>query len=163
MIQIRRMDATDLSRVTELWRQLVHCHVALDKRLPEMANDGAEKWQGRLSELLDDPTCRVLVAEVDGDLVGFVTGFIRYAPEVFAPLKTGNVADIYVLPDRRRQGVAGRLLSALSIWFRDEQVEHIEMSVVNANPAAVGFWRGVGAVPFTARLWLPTHWDQSTG
>ena len=160
---IRPGKKVDLSQVTELWCELVRHHVERDSRLSSVAPDGAEKWQRRLSNLLDDPSCRLYVAEAGADrrLVGFATGFLRYAPEVLEPQKAGNVADIFVLPGWRRQRVAWRLLVALTRWFQEEKVDHIEMSMVIRNPAAVNFWRSLGAQEYTMQMWLPTGWQDS--
>ena len=158
---IRPGRKADLPQVTELWSALVRHHVERDSRLSVIAPGGPEKWQRRLSNLLDDPNCRLYVAEARSDqrLVGFVTGFLRYAPEVFEPQKTGSVADVFVLSGWRRQRVAWRLLVALTRWFQEEKVDHIEMSMVVRNPAALSFWRSLGAQECTMQMWLPTDWQ----
>jgi len=162
-VTIRPGSAADLPQVTGLWRQLVRYHVECDNRIPPVASGGAEKWQRRLKQLLSDPTCRLYVAEAGRDepLVGFATGFLQYAPEVFEPQRAGKVADIFVVPGWRRQRVAHGLLAALTAWFESENVHHIELNVVDSNPSAVGFWRGVGAQEFTRRLWLPMDWQET--
>jgi ribosomal protein S18 acetylase RimI-like enzyme len=162
-VTIRPGQAADLPQVTGLWRQLVRYHVECDNRIPPAASSGAEKWQRRLKQLLSDPTCRLYVAEAGrGEpLIGFATGFLQYAPEVFEPQLAGKVADIFVVPAWRRQRVAYGLLAALTAWFQSESVHHIELNVVDNNPSAVGFWRGVGAQGFTRRLWLPMDWQET--
>jgi GNAT superfamily N-acetyltransferase len=163
LVTIRPGKAADLPQVTALWRQLVRYHVECDDRIPAVAPGGAEKWQRRLKQLLSDPTCRLYVAEAgrDESLVGFATGFLQYAPEVFEPQRAGKVADIFVVHRWRRQRVAHGLLAALTAWFRSEDVDHIELNVVDGNLSAVGFWRGVGAQEFTRRLWLPVDWQET--
>lgn len=162
-VTIRPGKEADLRQVTQLWRQLVRYHVECDDRIPPVAPGGAEKWQRRLKQLLSDPTCRLYVAEAGRDepLVGFATGFLQYAPEVFEPQLAGKVADIFVVPHWRRQRVAHRLLAALTAWFESENVNHVELNVVDRNPSAVGFWRGVGAQGFTRRLWMPLDWQET--
>jgi ribosomal protein S18 acetylase RimI-like enzyme len=164
-VTIRPGKAADLPQVTGLWQQLVRYHVECDDRVPPVASGGAEKWQRRLKQLLADPTCRLYVAEAGRDepLVGFATGFLQYAPEVFEPQLAGKVADIFVLPHWRRQRVGHRLLAALTAWFESESVDHIELNVVDSNPSAVGFWHGIGAQGFTRRLWLPMDWQNWIG
>jgi len=150
---------TDLPQITELWHQLVHFNVNRDGRLPKVAGGGDQQWQDRIDKLLADSTFRLYVAESGGRLVGFATGFLRYPPEAFEGQKVGNVADILVIRGWRRRGVARRLLSAITRWFHQERVSHIEMGVVLANPAAVGFWRAVGAQDYRATMWLPADWE----
>ena len=156
---IRPGTAADLEQVAKLWRELVRYNVARDGRLPDATPGGAEKWQRRLKGLLEDPTGRLHVAEADGRLVGFSTGFLRYAPDVFERQKTGHVSDIFVDPGWRRQRVAQRLLSAVTGWFQEEKVDHIGLGLVAKNSAAVNFWRGVGAQEYRVQMWLPVDWE----
>lgn len=156
---IRRGAAGDLAQASELWRQLVQYNVARDERLPDVAEGGAHKWRQRTENLLKDRAFRLYVAETSGRLVGFVTGFLHYAPDGFERQKVGRVADIFVARDWRRQGVANQLLSALTDWFRREKVSHMELAVIAANLTAVSFWRSVGAREYRARMWIPLDWD----
>jgi len=156
---IRPGTAADLPRVAELWRELVRYNVARDGRLPDATSNGAEKWRHRLEGLLENPTGRLYVAEATGRLVGFSTGFLRYAPDVFEQQKTGHVSDIFVDSGWRRQRVAQRLLSAVTGWFQEEKVDHIELGLVAKNSAAISFWRGVGAQEYRMQMWLPVDWE----
>lgn len=162
-LAVRLAQEADLPQVTELWRQLVQHHVACDDRITAVAPGGAERWQSRLRGLLSDQTCRLYVADagLGGALVGFASGFLQYAPQVFEPQLSGLVADIFVVPQWRRRGVARRLLSALTAWFAGENVDHIELSVVDRNESATGFWKDVGALSFTSRLWMPVDWQET--
>ncbi len=152
----------DLSPVTELWLGLVRHHVELDSRIPAVVEGGAEQWKMRLEKSLDDPTCLLYVAEESEErrVVGFATGFLRYSADVFENQVAGKIADVYVAPDWRRQGVAHRLVSALTGWFREQGASYIEMNLVTSNPEAVGFWQGVGAQEYMMQMWLPLDWQE---
>ena len=159
-VRIRAGGKQDLTPVTALWLELVHHHVERDERIPAVIEGGAEKWKTRLGKSLDDPTCRLYVAEDKGErrLVGFATGFLRYAADVFENQVAGKIADVYVAPNWRRQGVAHRLVSTLSRWFRDQGASHIEMNLVTSNPEAVAFWQSVGAQDYMRQMWMPLDW-----
>jgi GNAT superfamily N-acetyltransferase len=154
-VTIRPGAADDLPQVTEMWRELACYHIEQDSRLAGMAPDGGKIWRRRLGRLLDDSTFRLYVAEAEEYLIGFVTGFLHYAPEVFELQKAGIVADLYVAHAWRRQRVAQRLVAVIGEWFKEEKVNHIEMNVVSRNQAAVSFWRSMGAQEFMARMRLP--------
>jgi len=158
-VRIRTGKSIDLDRVSELWQALVDYHVQLDTRMAPASPGGEVKWRNRLAKLLEDPTFRLLVAEAPhGELVGFATGFLHYAPEVFESQKLGKVADIFVIEPWRHQGIGRRLLAVMTEWFQQEQVEAIVMNLVNRNPAAVQFWRSVGSQEYTQQMWLPVDW-----
>lgn len=154
-VAIRPGAADDLSQVTEMWRELACYHIEQDGRLPGIAPDGGKIWRRRLGKLLEDSTFRLYVAEVEEHLIGFVTGFLQYAPEVFKPQKAGKIADLYVARAWRRQRVAQRLVAVITEWFKEEKVSHIEMNVVSRNRAAISFWRSMGAQEFMAWMRLP--------
>ncbi len=162
MVEIRPGTKSDLPQVGELWRQLVRHHVERDARLPPEALGGAEKWRNRLARSLRDHTLRLFVADADGRVVGFTTGMIDHTPDVFQLQRFGKVLDIFVEQTWRRQGLARRLMAALTDWFKAEQLDHVEMNLVAANQDAAAFWRGIGGLDYTARLWLPLNWDEES-
>jgi GNAT superfamily N-acetyltransferase len=161
-VTIRPGEKRDLSQVTDLWLDLVRHHVELDGRIPDVVDGGAEKWQTRLEKSLDNPTCQLYIAEESGErrVVGFATGFLRYSADVFENQVAGKIADVFVTPDWRRQGVAKRLICALTRWFRDQSASHIEMNLVTSNPEAVGFWQEMGAREYMMQMWLPLDWQE---
>ena len=160
--RIREGTEDDLDQVTTLWQALVHHHMELDPRLPSITADGTIRWQERLAKSMEEPAFRLLVAEDnDREILGFITGFLRFGPDVFESHKIGKIADIFVAEQWRRRGIGMRLLAALTEWFRSEQVDSVEMSMVVRNPAAVSFWRSVGAQTYTQQMWLPIDWMET--
>ena len=59
---------------------------------------------------LDDPRCRILVAELDGLVVGLLSLWFR--DRLNHPTPEAWIPDLVVLPDARRRGVASALLDA---------------------------------------------------
>jgi len=74
-------------------------------------------------------------------------------PEMFISVRTGYIADLYVLPENRKQG-AGKLLVARAMeWFKDKQVSLIQIRALSKNQAGVAFWekQGFASTHFTMR------------
>jgi GNAT superfamily N-acetyltransferase len=162
LIVTRRGTAGDQQQTAELWCSLVLHHTALNPELPGLAPDGVQQWAKRLAILLEDPTCRLFVAQSpDGRLVGFVTGFVQYWPSVYEPAKFGKVADLFVEPQWRNRGIAHRLLAQLTGWFLEEHVDRIEVNMMTANQRAIEFWRRLGGEELMLRMWLPPGWQNS--
>src|SRR5687768_16352838 len=109
-MMIRTANAHDVDAIGELWLQLVAYHRQIDpENMPDSAPDGARRYAVRIGDALDDTHTRVFVAEDEGRVVGYVMGDIVYmVPETFSASRSGFLADIYVLPEYRGQGV-GRL------------------------------------------------------
>ena len=114
---IRLAEAADAERIGDLWAAMVAYHAALDPQTFRPAERGAERYARGILERLRDAEARVLVAEIDGAVVGYVNGVIAdITTELFLPLRCGLLADIYVQtafsPARLGQ-TTGRTLNAL--------------------------------------------------
>jgi ribosomal protein S18 acetylase RimI-like enzyme len=95
-------------------------------------------WAGKL----------VLVAEDDGDALGFAFGEVL-------PNRVAHVNVIYVKPDRRRQGVAKALLGGFAARARDGGAEHLTLDVDVSNDVGRTVWQRLGFVEWARRLTTP--------
>ena len=150
---IRLAEAEDIDAVAHLWEALVTYHRELDANLPPAAAQGARRYARRLIDRLDDPMSRVLVADIDGKVVGYVLGVIvDLAPEMFAQDASGFLADIFVDADYRRGGVGSALVAALASWFHEKGLGYFEWHVAARNDDAVAFWRSLGGREVMLRM-----------
>jgi ribosomal protein S18 acetylase RimI-like enzyme len=128
-------------------------HAALDARF-RPAPDGEEHWAGILRDWLRDGGACVLVADAEGQLVGYIIGLMRENPPVLLPSTYGLVSDIYVRPAWRQQGIGRRLFDALKVWFREKELFTLQLNVAHFNPVSQAFWRAVGCEDYMDRLWF---------
>jgi ribosomal protein S18 acetylase RimI-like enzyme len=87
---------------------------------------------------------RLVVAEVDGEVVGFAHAGFKLAPEHLGGGRIGHVSHLYVDPRYRRSGIARSLAASLHEWLTEKQVISTELQVVQGNEAAHRFWRSLG-------------------
>ncbi len=152
-ILIRPAVPKDVEVIAHLWQSLVDYHRNLDPELPPSTPTGALRYARRLEDQLFNPMARVFVAEMDGQLVGYIFGVIvDLAPEMFAQEPSGFLADIFVEESARRAGVGSQLVSALANWFRDKGVSYYEWHAAARNPDALEFWRSVGGREVMLRM-----------
>jgi ribosomal protein S18 acetylase RimI-like enzyme len=152
-VVIRAAAHADIDAVAGLWSALVDYHRSLDRDLPPAAPNGALRYARRLSDRLDDPMTRVLVAEVDDRIVGYVLGVVvDLAPEMFAQEASGFLADIYVDPAHRRSGIGRALVTALGDWFRSRGLRYYEWHVATSNTDSLAFWREIGGRDVMLRM-----------
>ena len=152
-ITIRTMTIDDSDAIAEMWLALVAFHQALDPSLPGAAPGGQHRYVRRLMERLNDPYTRTFVAEVDGRVAGFVLGMIvDLMQDIFAQQPGGFLADIYVEPEYRHQGVGTALVDALKDWFRENKIGFFEWHVAARNQDGIAFWQSVGGREVMLRM-----------
>ena len=120
-----------------------------DTRLPaESFVDRYLRWMlGQVHE--QDGLC--LIAEIDGGFAGFVCGWIEridWMVEVPDSTVYGYISDIFVLPDRRGQRIATRLLDAAAQHMRDRGMARLRIGVLSNNDSAVAAYRHAGFRPY---------------
>lgn len=77
--------------------------------------------------------CKTLIAEIDGEIVGFVTGFNE-------PRNRGHIITIDVMPDRQRQQIGSRLLAEIENWLWQRGAEVIYLETPVDDTGAQGFY-----------------------
>jgi ribosomal protein S18 acetylase RimI-like enzyme len=80
----------------------------------------------------------VLVAEVDGEVAGFVTILTRVESEEIAEgeIEYGLVSDLVVASKFRRQGLGRKLLEAAESYARVNKVRWLRIGVLAENDSA---------------------------
>ena len=152
-IVIRPVTNDDTDAISEMWLNLVAYHQTLSADLPGAARGGGHRYARRIMDRLDDPYTCTLVAEVNGQVVGFVLGMvIDLMPDIFDQSPSGFLADIFVEPQMRRLGVGRSLVNALIAWFRQCGVRTFDWHVASNNPAGIAFWRAVGGRDVMVRM-----------
>lgn len=152
-VVIREATLDDADALADMWLALVRYHRALDTNLPAAARGGEHRYVRRLFDRLGDPTMRVLIAEVNGQTVGYALGMIvDLMADVFTQEPAGFLADIYVEGEYRRHGVGRRLVDALRDWFASQGVSHFDWQVAAQNAEGIAFWRAMGGQEVMVRM-----------
>src|SRR6266508_2683819 len=87
---------------------------------------------------------RLLVAELDGQVVGMAKGEIRHG--------LGHISFLYLRPEARGQGGGKALVQELVGFFREEGVEHVTLNVETSNDQALRVWRHLGFAEYRRSL-----------
>ena len=96
-----------------------------------------------LRQAIDSHDACVLLADDDGALVGFCTGYqdlhsVRFGYRAW-------VEDLAVDPERRSLGVGKALLDAAKAWARERGATHLELDSAEARADAHRFYEREGA------------------
>jgi ribosomal protein S18 acetylase RimI-like enzyme len=152
-IAVRRAGPEDLERLLDLWQEMMGYHARLDRRFMPAA-EGRQAFRPTVEGWMADDEWQVLVAEADGQIVGYSIGHVAEINPVLAPPGFGHITDSCASPQWRRHGVGRRLFKAMSAWFRRRGLAAAQVNVAALNPTAQAFWRAMGFGDYMDRLWL---------
>jgi GNAT superfamily N-acetyltransferase len=90
----------------------------------------------------------VLLAEDEGEPVGYAWGELR-------PNEVGHMNIVYVIPERRREGVTTALVESFAAHARSAGIEHLTLDVATGNTVGREAWRRLGFTEWAQRLTVP--------
>ena len=136
-VVIRSAVPADLPALGRLGALLVRTHHELDPARFIPATSGTEQAYGSyLGSQLQDPSVLVLVAERDGDVLGYTYAAVEGNDYMALRGPAGVLHDIVVDPDHRREGVGRMLLDATLAWLDAHGAPRIVLSTAQRNEAA---------------------------
>jgi GNAT superfamily N-acetyltransferase len=138
MLQIRAAEPADAAVIFQLIGELADY-----ERLRHEVVGSVEDLR---SHLFSEPRyAHVLVAEWDGEVVGFALYFFSYSTFLCRP--GIYLEDLFVRASMRGRGVGLGLLSALEQQARELGCGRLEWAVLDWNRSAIDFYHRFGAHP----------------
>ena len=151
-VNIRELREDDLPAVKAIFAEFVRYHERWDSVF-EKVDSAEEVWANYAHKSQQqDENCRVLVAEIEGNVVGYCLGHIVEKPPIYRERLIGEVGNIAVKEGYKRRGIGERLFTAIREWCRERGVSHIEIEAATANPQSVSFWNKMGGREFIKRM-----------
>jgi ribosomal protein S18 acetylase RimI-like enzyme len=141
-VEVRRATPDDVGALADVYQASAEHHVRLDPSLYSTPDFLALKERYRKRMPLP-ATEEILVAEVDGDVVGWIELHLRPAsgqPRMMRDADTVEI-DVAVLPQHRGHGVGGRLMAAGEKWAAEKGAGLITMETHVANVDAIRFYQ----------------------
>ena len=148
-VLVRRAGPEDAGTVRTLLLEL-----AAHEQNVDAVRSSVSDWR----RLLADAAVVVLLAELDGRPVGYVSGVRQLNLWLGGDLLAMD--DLYVRADHRDRGVGGRLMAVLADHARGDQLV-ITWGVDQDNVAGQRFYRRLGATLRTKTVasWLPRDYE----
>jgi len=145
-LTIRRATSSDVERIVEL-RLLLQEHAEKSNPLIwRITKEGKKLQKQRVENDLADSNIHVLLAEANGDIIGYVQGEVTRRSDHMPPT-VGQVSLMYVVKQFRRKGVGRRLVKELCKFFSSNKAEDLTVRYIIGNKEAEGFWRKLGFEP----------------
>jgi GNAT superfamily N-acetyltransferase len=110
-----------------------------------------EPLEERLEELLDDPDARVLVATIDGTVVGYAIAHLEYLTDGSV---LGVIDDIFVEEGARQVGLGELMINDLIGWCDERKCLGMDAMALPGHRATKNFFEESG---FTARQLVMHH------
>jgi ribosomal protein S18 acetylase RimI-like enzyme len=147
-ITIRPTLPQDADSITRIYLESADYHASLDPErywVPEVEAIAARYREGRQHPPGAGGEALTLVAELGGDIAGFVDARITHSPDpMHREMIYCHVVEIAVRRRHQGQGVGGRLLRAAEDWGREQGAELASLEYLAANTRASAFYQRSG-------------------
>lgn len=149
---VRQVQEDDREVVGDLWSDLLDMQAEFDDRIG-IADDARERWENDFSMWVEDETARLYVAEdEEGTIVGFVSARQWGPPPIYRESSELFLDELYVRPERRREGYGTQLVNAVKNWADQIGAQRVRLRVLTANADGRAFWAGQDAIPLSMTL-----------
>ena len=144
-LSIRRATAADMPAVGRLGALLVRLHHEFDAARFIAASPSTPKgYASYLGTQLDDPDVVILVAENDGDVIGYTYAGVEGWDYMALRGPAGVLYDIVVDPAQRGQGVGRQLLDATLAMLAERGAPRVVLSTAEQNEPAQRLFASAG-------------------
>jgi len=147
LIEVRDATKDDLDEVANLWEKLASHHAGLSDDFA-LAWDSKRRWSKYLREKFAEISTKLIVAEEDDEIVGFMLCMLSPNIPIYKERKLGIISDAYVQEERRKKGVTNKMFDVALKWFKKNKVKTVELHVAMINPEAQAVWKSLGFAPF---------------
>jgi ribosomal protein S18 acetylase RimI-like enzyme len=153
-IVIRPAAAGDADGLTRTFLESAAHHARLDPKryfVPQAEPIAALYREGRQHP--PDATSITLVAELSGEIVGFVDVRLTHSPDpMHRPITYCHIVEVAVSQAHQHSGIGRKLLQAAEDWGRQQGAEFASLEYLEANTGAAAFYQrlGYGVAALTA-------------
>lgn len=142
---VRRATPADLALIGRLGALLVEEHYNFDPQRFLAARPGTpEGYASFIGTQLEDPDKAVLVADDNGDVIGYAYAAVEGYDYMALRGPAGVLHDIIVDPEHRGRGVGRLLLDAALEFFRSRGTPRVVLSTAEQNEAAQRLFTSMG-------------------
>jgi ribosomal protein S18 acetylase RimI-like enzyme len=147
-VTIRPAVAEDAAGIARTFVDSAHHHARLDSARYEVPPEDAitaRYREGRQHSAGDRDTSTTLVAEVGGEIVGFVDVRLEQSPDpMHREITYCHIVEIAVGGDRQGRGIGRRLLRAAEDWGVRHGAQLASLEYLANNTGAAAFYERLG-------------------
>jgi GNAT superfamily N-acetyltransferase len=135
MIKILKAEEKHVQSIFNLINEL-----ALYEKAPEQVTNTAEQLK---IDLFDDPICEAIVAEENGEVLGFALYYTSYSTWKGRSL---YLEDFYVSEQHRKRGIGQLLFNEILQIAKQRKVARMDWQVLEWNQLAIDFYKKNNAI-----------------
>jgi GNAT superfamily N-acetyltransferase len=102
--------------------------------------------------MITAPHIRVVVAELEGGLIGSGYARIEYAKHYIKHLQYAYLGFMYVVPEHRGKGVNKLVIDALKNWVLGQNITELRLEVYYENAPAIKAYEKFGFSPHMLQM-----------
>jgi ribosomal protein S18 acetylase RimI-like enzyme len=144
LVVIRNGRLQDRQKVVHVWHEFMEYHKRISAMDNELVVEAGEMWMKYYDRHVRSPVMKALVAEQDGEIVGFLLGEIQKRPPIFKASHPAYLDSIGVVESRRNQGIGGMMIDQFAKWAREKGAPFIMLNVVVENASAQRLYEKLG-------------------
>jgi len=152
-IAIRQATAKDYDALCDIIDQVDTLH---RDRMPHIFQKppGPVRDREYILGLLADDDVGLFVAEIEGQVAGFVHALVRDTPPwpVLVPRRRAFIDSLAVGQQFRRRGIGRALMNQAHKWAMAKGAVDVELNVFEFNQPALTFYRALGYETSTRRM-----------
>ena len=139
----------DIPAITNLGESLTALHKGFD---PEYYTFDEEGFSASFSDWLNSqiplPSSLFLVSIENGKVIGFLSGFIKYLFPWYKIKKVGHISFTMIDENFRGRGIGRSLFFEAAGWFKQQDLNYIELYANEKNSMGLEFWKSCGFSDF---------------
>jgi GNAT superfamily N-acetyltransferase len=118
----------------------------------DLRSDYKEILANYIDEYRSHPDRRVLVAKIQGTVIGVIMGTIwNYLP-IYTISRMGYIPELFIARQFRGHGVGSALIRAMELWFRERGIEFARIETIIAYDKNQSLYEKLGYRPFLIDL-----------
>lgn len=136
-MEIRSATEKDLAQLEALHRERVVLLRQSDPRC-DFPVENITTW-------IENTDCTLYVGDQDGQVVGYIAGWVHHSPFGVLPPDTGLISELTLDAHKYHGGLGRTLFTTLCEWFSDQDIKQVVVVVPRYHAVEQAFWRALGA------------------
>lgn len=138
-IVVRKAEVDDLDRLLEFEQGVIETERPFD---PSLKRENTRYYD--MAAMLAAPQVRVVVAELDGELIGSGYARIEESKPYLAHDRHSYMGFMFTVPEHRGKGVNQKIIDNLEQWSLSQGVTEMRLEVYTDNLAAIRAYEKIG-------------------